>query len=406
MSAWPPVPPADVGLSRAAAIVGLGETDYHDDYRRSRQQQPDFCSPTITSLTKTAFERALADSGLNIQDIDGLSVSYLHGGPDPRETAQMLGLKPKYAIENAGIMAGPLPVVCAAIAAGKANTVAMVYAVTPRAVGRAFGGQNISEGYAVPPSYYYYHPWGWSSQVAHWALVWSYYQRLYGKCEADLGAVAMQLRRNAIAHPQAIMREPLSLEDYLASRYVVRPLHLLDICLVNDGAVCLIVRRSDMANDLPHAPVLIAGWGESLVKTDKLDTLVRKRLQPQFRDAGQQALGMAGLALSDVGHFEAYDAASMHLVSHVEGHGFAQAGEGLDLFQSGQAANTGRIPINVGGGMLSGSYMHGWSHIAEVTRQLRHEAHGRQIPGLHVSMFSLAQTDSVHPLLLTRGGPA
>ena len=315
----------------------------------------------------------------------------------------MLGLKPKYTIENAGIMAGPLPVVCAAIAAGKADTVAMVYAVAPRRTGRAFGGQNIAEGYAVPSSYYYHHPWGWSSQVAHWAFVWSYYQQFYGKSESDLATVALQLRRNAMAHPHAIMRKPLTIEDYLASRYVVRPLRLLDICLVNDGAVCLIVQRSSLARDLPHTPILVAGWGESIVKTDKLDTLVRKRLQPQFHDAGQQALRMAGLSLLDVRHFEAYDAASIHLISHVEGHGFVAPGEGLDLFQSGGAAIDGRLPINVAGGMLSGSYMHGWSHIAEIARQLRHEANGRQIQGLDVSMFSLAQTDSVHPLLLTRG---
>jgi len=66
-------------------------------------------------------------------------------------------------------------------------------------------------------------------------------------------------------NPNAVMQAPLSLQQYLESRYIVRPLHLFDLCVVNDGAVCLIVRRADMARDLPHTPVLVAGWAETKV---------------------------------------------------------------------------------------------------------------------------------------------
>jgi len=130
---------------------------------------------------------------------------------------------------------------------------------------------------------------------------------------------------------------------------------------------------------------------------------VRKRLRPQFEEAGRQALDMAGLALSDVGHFECYDASTMHLINHVEGHGFAAPGEGIAFCKGGGMAIGGTLPTNTAGGMLSGSYMHGWNHVAEITRQLRHEAGERQVEGVQVSMFSLAQTDQVHPLVFTRG---
>jgi acetyl-CoA acetyltransferase len=397
----PKVPPPSRGMSRKAAIVGVGETDFHLDYAAARAKAPGYAGPTAEGLAQLAFERALADSGLRREDIDGLSVSFIYGGPSAADLAPMLGVQPKQFIDNYGIFAGPMPIVCAAIAEGKCDTVAMVYAAATRSIGRRFGGEKYGEG--APASYYYYHPWGWSSQAAHWAMTWSYYQATYGTSEADLGAVAVQLRKNAMANPNAVMRKPLTIEDYLASRYVVRPLHLFDICLVNDGAVCLIVRKADMAKDLPHVPVLVAGWSEQKVKSDKLDALVRRRLGPQFGQAAEETFAMAGVARSEVQHFEGYDASSAHLITQLEGFGFAQPGTGLEHFKSGGAAVGGALPVNVAGGMLSGAYMHGWNHAAEITRQLRHEAGDRQIPGVEISILSLAQTDQVHPVLFQRG---
>lgn len=398
------MPPADRALARKAAIVGLGETDYHRDYQAARAKAPGYELPTPEALATTAFERALADSGLNREDIDGISASFLYGGPNAATMGGMLGLEPRYARENGGIMAGPLPIVCADIAAGKADTVAMIYAVASKAIGRQYGGSTYDGGQdRTPSSYYYYHPWGWSSQAAHWAMVASHYSQQFGTNEADLGAVAMQLRANAVGNPNAVMRTPMTLEDYMASRYIVRPLHLFDMCLVNDGAVCLIVRRSDLAKDLAHTPVLVSGWGEAKIRHSKLHYLVRERLRPQLQEAGGQALAMAGVALSDIGHFEGYDAASIHLVDQLEGYGFVGPGEGLHAFREGQMALGGRLPVNTAGGMMSEAYMHGWNAVAEVVRQLRHEAGNRQIPGLEVAMSSLAQTDQAHPIIYQRG---
>ncbi|MET0238754.1 MAG: thiolase family protein, partial [Sphingobium sp.] len=243
----------------------------------------------------------------------------------------------------------------------------------------------------------------WSSQAAHWAFIVGQYHQRFGTTEDDLAAVAMQLRRNAMGNPNAAMRAPMSLEDYKASRYIVRPLHLYDMCLVNDGAVCLIVRRADMARDLAHDPVHVAGWGDAKVKKQKLHYLVRERLKPQIEESGRQAFAMAGLALSDVQHFEGYDPASIHLVDQLEGFGLVGVGEGLAAFRAGEMAVGGRMPTNVAGGMMSEAYMHGWNHVAEVVRQLRHEAGDRQIEGIEVSMSSLAQTDQCHPIIYTRG---
>ena len=397
-----PLPPPSRELSCKAAIIGVGDTDYHLDYKAARARAPGYEPPSPEGLAKTAFERALADSGLKRDEIDGLSISFIYGGPSAPDMARHLGLAPRYVADAAGIMAGPLQTVCAAIASGKADTVAMVYAASSRAIGRQYGGRTYTGG-GAPASYYYYHPWGWSSQAAHWALVWQYYQNTYGAREEDLGAVAVQLRKNAALNPNAVMQAPLSIADYLQSRYIVRPLHLFDMCLVNDGAVCLIIRRADRAGGLSQPPVLVAGWGESKVTGNKLDHLVRQRLRPTLHEAGRQALDMAGVALSGIQHFEGYDASTMHLISQLEGYGFAEPGGGLAFCKSGGMAVGGTLPVNTAGGMLSESYMHGWNHVAEITRQLRHQAGKRQIKDVEVSMFSMAQTDAAHPVIFRRG---
>jgi hypothetical protein len=112
---------------------------------------------------------------------------------------------------------------------------------------------------------------------------------------------------------------------------------------------------------------------------------------------------MANVALSDVQHFEGYDASTIHLINHIEGHGFVKPGAGLEFCKAGEMAPGGSLPVNMAGGILSGSYMHGWNHVAEIVRQLRHEAGPRQIKGVEISMFSLAQTDQVHPMVFMRG---
>jgi acetyl-CoA acetyltransferase len=180
-------------------------------------------------------------------------------------------------------------------------------------------------------------------------------------------------------------------------------LHLFDICLVNDGGVCLILRRADMATDLGHTPVEVAGWAHAKVASNKMQYLVRDRLRPQFQEAGHRAFAMADLSLSDVDHFQGYDASSIHLINQTEGYGFTEPGTGLEFCKSGGMDLDGALPVNTSGGMLSESYMHGWNHVVEAVRQLRHEAGSRQVADVRTSMFSLATTESAHPLLLTRG---
>jgi acetyl-CoA acetyltransferase len=382
----------------AYAVVGVGETDFGDDYRAARAGGPGYVAPDTETLGLRAFERALSDSGLTRRDVDGLCASYTYGGPEPASFAKTLGIEPRHVMRGGGMM--PFLGAVEALATGACRTIAIVHCLPSRAIGRNYGGQTYTG--SGRDSYYYYHPWGWSSQAAHWALMFTYYAATYGATEADLGEVAVTVRAHAARNANAIMRTPLTIDDYLASRYIVRPMRLLDLCLVNDGAVCVILTDRDRASEGRHHPVLVAGWGNAYVHDSKMHEMVRERLRPQLASAGAEALGMAGLTVTDIDHFEGYDASTIHLVNQLEGYGFAEPGQGLEFWKAGHTALGGTIPTNTGGGMLSESYLQGWNLIAEVVHQLRHEAGERQVEDAEASLFSFATTDSAHPIVFTR----
>jgi acetyl-CoA acetyltransferase len=390
---------ADNDLRARAAIVGIGVTDFGADYAASRADRT-LPPRDVTEVAKLAFDRALADAGIGPADVDGLAARLLHVGPSGAEFAKTLGIKPRYIMEGGGLH--PIPRAVRALADGECDTIALAYAAVSRTSGRQFGGQTYGGG--GRDSYYYYHPWGWSSQAAHWALMFRHYMTAYHVTEEDLGSVAIAVRRYATTNENATMRNPLSIEDYLAARYIVRPLRLLDLCLVNDGGVCVILRRADAAQDGPHAPVLVQGWGYAEVAYSKMHYMVEERLRPQMKEAMGEALAMAHLDLSDVGHFEAYDASSVHLVNQLEGYGFVKPGEGLDFCRDGGIALDGSLPVNTNGGLLSEAYMHGWNNLVECVRQLRHEAGDRQVRDVHASMFAFTTTDSAQPVIFGRAG--
>lgn len=396
----------DPSASGRVAIIGLGETDYGADYRAARLKGPEYVAPDAESLACRAFERALSDSGLQREDIDGLCASFPYGGSTPSSFAAASQLKPGHTIPSGNEPwcghGGMAPFVAAveAVATGKCDVLAVVHCLPSKAVGRQYGGHTYSGG--GRDSYYYYHPWGWSSQAAHWAMMYSYYQAKFSVAESDLGAVALTLRENAMRNENATMRSPLSIDDYLSSRFIVRPIRLFDMCLVNDGAVCFILTSTGQATNLAHSPVILAGWGNATVAHSKMHSMVRERLSSQLGAAGAEALAMAGVTIADIDHFEGYDASSIHLINQLEGYGFVEAGAGLEFWKDGNTAKGGRIPTNTGGGMLSGAYLQGWNLVAEVVRQLRHEAGPRQVGGAEVSMFSYAETDSAHPIVFTR----
>ena len=382
--------------------MGVGDTDYGADYEAARVARREGRSERglldSYGLAARAFKRALDDSGLKKEDIDGIAV----GGPVMHQrVCEILGINPVWSDTGGGDQLVPSAV--RAIASGACNTVALIYGNAQRSMDTHYGGGTIGEN--QPTSYYYYHPWGWSSQGAHYAMMFKAHQLMYGSTEEQLGAVPIALRKHAMLNDNAVMRTPLTIEDYMQARYICRPLRIYDYCLINDGGVALILRRADMARDLPHPPVLVSGFGLATAETGA--TQLRDRMFDLYhavlKASGDQTFSMSRMTTADVDHFQTYDAFSTHLPINLEGFGFCKPGEGLEYVQGGRIELGGELPCNTSGGMMSESYMQSWNHQVEAVRQLRHEAGRRQVQDVATSMYCHHGSGGATSIMYRRG---
>lgn len=367
-------------LKDTIAIVGVGETDYPDDYARARQGER---YQDAYGYAAAAFRRALDDSGLSRSGIDGLIA-----GPAlaSERLGEVLGMDVRWA-DQADAVQSVLKAAMA-IHAGVAECVALVYGNDQRTAGTNYGGRDAMGG-ERHLAYTYYAPWGLTSQGALYALLANRYQAVTGLTERELGEVAVAQRAFARLNPNAVMRKPLTIDAYLAARYICEPLRLYDYCLVNDGGVALIVTTAERARRLGRPAVLLSGVGRG--DHNREATSLRPRLvdfyRPAQRQAAEQVYAMAGLEPSDMDVVQIYDSFSVHVPLALEGFGFCADGEVGKLLTSGDLGPGGRLPVNTSGGHLSGSYVQGWGHQAECVRQLRGEAGERQIPGARNAQY-------------------
>ena len=189
-------------------------------------------------------------------------------------------------------------------------------------------------------------------------------------------------------HPDAVMKAPITIDDHEAARPIVDPLRLLDYCLINDGAVCIILTTTERARDLRKKPVLISGVGAR----DAFRRSAISNFDPEFwhaetREAGEQAYGMAGVRPSDIDALMCYDNFSPTVLFSLEGLGFCPRGEGGRFVEGGTLRLGGKLPTNTDGGHLSNSYMQGWALNVEAVRQLRGECGERQVVDCEVVTY-------------------
>ncbi len=368
-------------LSKVASVVGIGHTDWRGDYARTRAGEKPRDSHGYGA---DAFKFALADAGLTVADIDGLIV----GPTTPYERiGEILGIDARWG-GQADAMLGIIQA-CMAIKAGMAEVVALVYGNNQRSGGVNYGGDNAAGGGNFL-SYIYHAPWGFTSQGALYAMMFRRYMEETGLTPAELAQVAVAQRLGASLNPNAIMRDRITVQDYLDSPFVCEPLHLLDYCLINDGGVALIVAESDRAKRLRADPVSIYGVGR--YDLNKGATSLEPRLTsyylPAQRHVGAQVFNMAQVGPSDMSCLQVYDSFSCHIPLAVEGYGYCSVGEaGRYMREHGISLERG-LPVNTSGGHLSESYMQGWNHQIEAVRQLRGICGARQVPGCRFVHYS------------------
>jgi acetyl-CoA acetyltransferase len=383
-------------LRDRAAVAGIGWTEYAKDSGVS----------TLT-LALRAIAAALADAGLAIGDVDGVACHRVGDSVPAVLVAQSLGvqdLRFHYDLFGGGsASAGVLGGAAMAIATGQAECVVCWRSINARSEFRMGG-----TGRAAPdtPEYQYLTPYGHVTPPQHFAMYARAYLSRYGLGPEDLGRVAVQQRRHAQANPRAMMRGPLSMEDYLASRWIVEPFRLFDCCLETDAAVALVVTSAERARDLAQVPVLISGAvygsGHTLFSNRRGDWATSAAATMSAR-----LYAMAGVGPADVDVAELYDAFTPLVLLQLEDYGFCTKGEGAALVAEGATALGGRIPVNTHGGHLSEGYVHGLNHAVEAVSQLRWACGARQVSAAEVAL-STGQpgyvAGSSSAVVLRRGG--
>lgn len=357
----------------ATAVIGIGHTDWATDWKRVRAGEKPADS---VGYAAQAFQRALQDSGIPKEDIDGLIV-----GPTTayERMGEVLGLNVRWGGQADAVQA--VLQATMAIESGYAKVIALVYGNDQRSAGTQYGGPSAMGGQSFL-SYVYHSPWGLTSQGALYALTLRRYQHERGLTEADMGHVAVAQRKWASMNDAAVQRKRITLDDYLESRYVCEPLHVFDYCLVNDGGVALIIADAEYAKRMSEKPVFILGTGRSDLNTGatSLEPRLTDYYLPAQLEAGRDSYEMAGVGPADMDVMLAYDSFSVHVPLALEGYGYCDVGDVKKFLTERGIGPGGKLPVNTHGGHLSESYMQGWNHQIEAVRQLRHEAGLHQVP--------------------------
>lgn len=355
-----------------SSVVGIGHTDWAEDYIRVRKGEKPQDSNGYATL---AFKRALEDAGISRDDVDGLIV-----GPTTayERMGEILNINPRWGGQADAVQAVLQAVL--AIKSGMAEVIALVYGNDQRSAAVQYGGPEAMGGGAFL-SYVYHSPWGLTSQGALYALMYQRYKELNALDDTTLGQVAVAQRQWASLNPNAIMRKTITMDDYLNSTYIAEPLHLYDYCLINDGGVALIIMEAERAKKTVKNPVHIRGIGRSDLnsKATSLGPRLLDFYLPAQRAAAEQVFQAAGMGPKDMDALMVYDSFSPHILFALEGFGYCGVGQADKFIAQNGIGVGGKLPINTGGGHLSESYMQGWNHQIEAIRQLRGGLGERQV---------------------------
>lgn len=358
-------------MRNSVAVVGAAETT-------KMGKIPDV---SVIGLHADAALNAMADAGLNPQDIDGVACA----GLSPVELAHYLGITPTYADgTSVGGCSFMLHVrhAAAAINAGLCRTVLITHGES----GRSRVGAG---GFGRAPSSLmgqFEMPFGVTSPPTMFTVPVLRYMKTYGVTEEDLAHVAVVQREWAAKNPRASFKDPITVEDVLNSPMIAWPFRMLMCCLVTDGGGALILTSADRAKDFPHKPVYVLGTGES-VETPMVSQMEDFTSSKAFRVSGKKAFDEAGVSHADVDHLMIYDAFAHLPLYGLEDLGFCQPGEAKNFIAERNTAPGGKLPLNTNGGGLS--YMHsgmyGMYALQESVRQMRGVAPA-QVDGAKVSV--------------------
>jgi acetyl-CoA acetyltransferase len=359
-------------MPTGAVIVGASETD----------QIGKLPGYSTLGLHVEAALNAVADAGIALADIDGIATV---SAPGPVQVAHSLGIVPRW-MDGTGVGGTSFLLhvrhAAAAIAAGQASTVLITHGES----GRSRVGATRFAMAPSSPQGQFEMPYGVFGPMTAFTLPVLRYMKDYGLTHEQLAYVAVAQRRWAAKNPRAMFRDPITVDDVLASRMVAYPFHLLECCLVTDGGGALVVTSADRAADFPKPAVHVLGAGES-AETPLVSQMTDFTESQAMKLAGRDAFAQAGITTSDVGHVMIYDAFAHLPIYGLEALGFVAKGEAGGFISDGNTEPGGSLPLNTNGGGLSYTHtgMYGMFAILEGVRQIRGEA-AAQVDGPDISV--------------------
>jgi len=368
-----------VNGSKSPVIVGLGMTELGKVYGR-----------TAAQFAADAVRAAVKDAGLAFSDVDGLLVSgRANNGVDLdlQRDLNLKNLRLLSVMQSFGSTAGAMVQVAAmAVEAGMAEVVACVWADNPLRIGGSAsdyaGAARLNTGWSALLS-----ASGVSGANPMYAMAARRHMARYGTTHEQFGAIAIAQREWASMNPLAQMRQRITMDDYLGSRWISEPFRLLDCCLVSNGGIAVIVTSTARARSLRQPPVHVLGWaqnhpGNYLTRSEDFG------LVSAGAKSGPGALAMAGVQLSDIDVVEFYDCYTYTVLITLEDYGFCEKGEGGDFVTSGVLGPEGKLKLNTGGGQLSSYYMWGMTPLSEAIIQVRGAAGERQASKHELALVS------------------
>lgn len=368
----------DKQLRGAAAIAGVGHAGlgFATGY-------------TDMEILVQAAHRAVTDAGLTMQDIDGICTASVTSTMWAMPVIEHLGIKPTFIdstmLGGSSFIAHLMPAI-QALHSGQCNAVLVCYGSTQRTstISRAEIGAARTK---LDPQPYeqVYKP---LNPLSAYALAAKRHMHQYGTTREHLAEVAVAARKWAQLNPEALKRDPLSIEDVLGARMISDPLSALDCCLVTDGAGAYVLVRADRARSLKQKPVYVLGnstavWNRQISSMHDLTVTAAQQ-------SGKIAFEMAGVTPADIDVAELYDAFTINTILFLEDLGFCKKGEGGDFVSNGGIAPGGHLPVNTNGGGLSCIHpgMYGIFILIEAVRQLRGDCGERQVDNAKLAVVN------------------
>ena len=356
-------------LRGKTAVVGVGQAGLGQARGYTEQE-----------VLAQAAMAAIADAGLSLKDIDGITTCSSLSPMWAMSVVEYLGIRPTFLdstmIGGSSYVAHLLPAMHA-LASGQCNAVLVCYGSTQRTA--KFNRADLTRARKSLDPQPYETPYDPPLPVAAYALAASRHMHQYGTTRKQLSEVAVAARKWAQLNPEATMREPLSLADVEAARPVCAPFTVRDCCMVSDGAGTFVLTRSDRARDCARKPVYVMG-NATAVWNRQVSSMHDLTVTAAF-ESGKRCYEMAGVSAKDMDLAMLYDAFTINTILFLEDLGFCQKGEGGAFVDDGGIAPGGRLAVNTNGGGLSCVHpgMYGVFLMVEAVRQLRGECGERQL---------------------------